>query len=267
MSAITATSSYALDSAWHAERDRLNSITQLYDPGTLEACRRIGVGAGWRCLDAGAGTGSVAEALSAIVGPAGTVTALDADTRFLEPLASEQLQVTRADLIADELPDAAYDLVHARLVLEHLTTRDAVLGKLVAATAPGGWLLIEDFDWATALMVDPPSSLHDKVAAAIRDVFTGHGYDSAYGRSLPRRLRAAGLIEVTTRAEAIQVWADGERGVPQWELLARQLAPAMLAQGRVSESELDAFARLWHDGDTVCFSPVMVSCWGRRPAG
>ena len=61
------------------------------------------------------------------------------------------------------------------------------------------------------------------------------------------------------------MWSDADRGVPQWELLARQLAPAMVARGRVSASELDAFARLWHDGDTICFSPVMVSCGGRRP--
>jgi hypothetical protein len=60
------------------------------------------------------------------------------------------------------------------------------------------------------------------------------------------------------------VHADPVRGVPQWELLVAQLGPALLAQGRIEQSELDAFTQLCHDGTTLFFAPVMVSCWGRR---
>jgi 2-polyprenyl-3-methyl-5-hydroxy-6-metoxy-1,4-benzoquinol methylase len=70
---------YALDSAWHVERDRLDSLTFLYDERTLTLCERLGLAAGWDCLDAGAGTGSLAVALAERVGPTGSVTALDAD--------------------------------------------------------------------------------------------------------------------------------------------------------------------------------------------
>src|SRR3954463_7125189 len=135
---------YALDPAWHAERDRLRSPTSLYAPGTLRLCEQLGVAAGWHCLDAGAGTGSLAAALAERVGPNGSVSALDADARFLAPLASDRLIVMEADLTAGNLPPGAFDLVHARLVLEHLPERDAVLASLVAAVRPGGWLLIED---------------------------------------------------------------------------------------------------------------------------
>lgn len=256
---------YALDSAWYAERERLNSLTRLYDPGSLDLCHRLGVSRGWRCLDVGAGTGSLAQSLAAIVAPTGTVTALDIDTRFLEPLATEHLQVIRANIATDHVPSGEFDLVHARLLLEHLPERDAVLHTLVDATSPGGWVLIEDFDWATALMVDPPSALHDKVATAIRTLFTGHGYSPTFGRTVPRRLQAAGLVDVMTHAQAIQVHADPEMGLPQWELLAEQFGPLLLTNGLVSEDELTAFHELWHDGDTICFSPLMVSSWGRRP--
>jgi hypothetical protein len=103
------------------------------------------------------------------------------------------------------------------------------------------------------------------VATAIQSVFTSHGYDAHFGRSLPRRLRAAGLTDVATHAQSIQVTADPDRGVPQWELLADQLAPALLGAGLVGQGDLDAFRNLWHDGDTVCFAPLMVSCWGQNP--
>src|SRR3954452_23571965 len=89
---------YALDPAWHAERDRLNSLTSLYDARTLRLCEQLGLAAGWHCLDARAGTASLAAALAERVGPAGSVTALDSDTRFLAPLESERLLVVEADL-------------------------------------------------------------------------------------------------------------------------------------------------------------------------
>src|SRR4051794_33633774 len=133
MTATNATAGYILDPAWHAERSRLESLTSLYDARTLRLCDELGVRSGWDCLDAGAGTGSLAVALAERVGPTGTVTALDADARFLEPLAADRLVVVEADLTAMQLPAASYDLVHARLVLEHLPERDAVLASLASA--------------------------------------------------------------------------------------------------------------------------------------
>src|SRR3954453_6477729 len=124
---------YALDPAWHAERDRLDSLTSLYDPRTLQLCERLGLAAGWHCLDAGAGTGSLATALAERVGPTGTVTALDSDVRFLAPLESERLTVVESDLTGANLPIDRFDLVLARLVLEHLPERDRVLAALAGA--------------------------------------------------------------------------------------------------------------------------------------
>src|SRR3954452_20684872 len=264
MTATTLPAGYALDSAWHAERDRLDSLTSPYDARTLERCERLGLSAGWECLDAGAATGSLAAALAERVGPAGRVTALDADTRFLAPLASERLTVVEADLTAGELPVGDFDLVHARLVLEHLPERDRVLAALAAAVRPGGWLLVEDLDWSTAMVVDPPSELHERVARACLTLFSAPAYDPYYGRRLPRRLAAAGLGDVGTHAESVQVRAHRERGVPQWELLADQLAPGLLAQGLVDQADLERFHALWHDGESVCFAPLLVSSWGRK---
>jgi SAM-dependent methyltransferase len=267
---IAAPEGYALDSNWHAERARLDSLTALYDPGTLAIVERLGLGPGWRCLDVGAGTGTLAQALAARVAPSGSVVAVDVNTRFLEPLAGPYLEPVSLDVTQQPLPASEFDLVHARLLLEHLPARDAVLASMIRATKPGGWVLIEDLDWVTAMVVDPPSEIHARVVGAIQSAFASHGYDAQYGRSLPRRLRAAGLDNVATHAQSMQVTAGREHGVPQWELLADQFAPALLARGLVSENDLAAFHQLWHDGDTICFAPLMVSCWGqvagRRPS-
>jgi ubiquinone/menaquinone biosynthesis C-methylase UbiE len=261
---VSAAAGYTLDPAWHAERERLNSITSLYDPQTMRCCERLGLAEGWRCADVGAGTGSVAQLLAERVGERGQVLAVDMDVRFLEPIQRPPLEVLRADLREDQLP-GDLDLVHARLVLEHLPEREAVLGKMVEAARPGGWVLVEDFDWSTAVAVDPPSELHDKVVRALRTFFSAHGYDAELGRKLPRLLQSAGLVDVAADSVAIQVQADRERGVPQWELLAEQLAPGMVAAGLLTQCDIDEFHALWHDGETVSFAPLMVSAWGRKP--
>jgi SAM-dependent methyltransferase len=264
-----ATGGYALDTDWHAERARLDSMTALFDPGTLAICDRLGLSPGWRCLDVGAGTGTLAQALAKRVAPSGAVVAVDLNTRFLEPLAGPHLEPVAVDVTNRALPRAEFDLVHSRLLLEHLPARGEVLANMIRAARPGGWVLVEDFDWSTALVIDPPSDVHSRVVRAVRSAFTRHGYDPHFGRSLPRRLRAAGLTDVTTRAESIQVEADPIHGVPQWELLADQLAPQLLAAGMVDQEDLDAFHRVLHDGHTVCFAPLMVSCWGQvtHPGG
>jgi SAM-dependent methyltransferase len=224
----------------------------------------LGLQAGWRCLDVGAGTGTVVDLLAERVGPTGFVLAVDVDTRFLDVLDRGNVGVQRVDVTAEPLPTASFDLVHARLLLEHLPQRDALLTRLAAAVRPGGWLLIEDFDWETAGMVEPPSALHTRVVDAVRTFLTSRGYDAHYGRRLPGLLRQRGLTDVSTHARSMQVHADPVRGIPPWELLVDQLTPALVAQGSLTEDEIAGFHRMWHDDIHDCFAPLMVSCWGRR---
>ena len=198
------------------------------------------------------------------VSPSGLVVAVDTDTRFLEPLADGVLRVEAADVTAG-LPAGPFDLIHARLLLEHLPQRLDVLRAMATVAAPGGWVLVEDFDWSSAVMVDPPTPLLSRVASACRAFMESRGYDPEFGRRLPRALSDAGLVDIGIHAQATPVRADPQRGVPQWELLVAQLRPALIAQELLEPSDVDDFTDLCHDGDTVFFAPIMVSSWGRRP--
>src|SRR5256885_10435551 len=108
----TAAHGYTLDPAWHAERERLNSITSLYDPHTLGCCDRLGISEGWRCLDVGAGTGSVAELLAERVGEDGRGLAVDLDVRFLQPPPRPPLEGLRA-AVPNQSPPGRLDPAHA----------------------------------------------------------------------------------------------------------------------------------------------------------
>src|SRR5437773_5494354 len=107
------------------ERQRLRALSDIYDPDTVRHLEDLGVGVGWRCLEVGAGEGSIARWLSARVGP-GSVVATDLDTRFLGFPASGNVEVLRHDVTADPCPGEPFDLIHARFVLCHLPGRQPV---------------------------------------------------------------------------------------------------------------------------------------------
>jgi ubiquinone/menaquinone biosynthesis C-methylase UbiE len=77
---------YVFDHSWKKERQRLASIERMLDPYTIQCLESFGVDASWRCLEVGAGGGSIAEWLCGKVGPHGRVVATDLQTKFLEAL-------------------------------------------------------------------------------------------------------------------------------------------------------------------------------------
>ncbi|MGZ4524963.1 MAG: class I SAM-dependent methyltransferase [Mycobacterium sp.] len=131
------------------ELTRLRLIEQFNDPSTFRHLDAIGVAEGWRCLEVGAGAGSVVRWLSQRVGPSGHVVAADLDVRFLGDIDTQNVLVRRCDITQDPLEPSSYDLVHARSVLTHLRDPVAVLRRMTAALRPGGWLTVEDTDNGT----------------------------------------------------------------------------------------------------------------------
>jgi 2-polyprenyl-3-methyl-5-hydroxy-6-metoxy-1,4-benzoquinol methylase len=128
-----------------AEKARLRIHERYFDPLSHEHLTRVGVADGWRCLDVGAGAGSVVNWLAERVGPSGSVVAADIDTRFLTDL-PDNVEVRRLNILTDDLEAGAFDLIHCRTVLAHLSEPRTALERMVKALAPGGWLVAIDGD-------------------------------------------------------------------------------------------------------------------------
>jgi SAM-dependent methyltransferase len=137
------TARYTFPNAWELAHRRLELLEAGHDPGSFRRAAALGVGPGWRCLDAGAGGGSFARWLA---DRTGDVLAVDIDVRLVEEIDAPGLEVRRHDLAHDELPRGEFDFVHTRLVLIHVPERDAVLRRLADALRPGGVLLVEEDD-------------------------------------------------------------------------------------------------------------------------
>jgi SAM-dependent methyltransferase len=260
-----ATSTYILDPAWERERERLEKLTMLYQPETERFIDALGICPGWRCLEVGGGTGGTAAWLCSRVAPDGKVVATDLDTRFLDELDHECLEVLRHDIVNDEIPVGGYDLIHARLLLEHLPARREVVARLAAALKPGGWLVAEDFDFATWGTFDPPAPLHVRVKDAVMALMSAAGHDPETGTKLPGMMIAAGL-EAVEAAGHNRVITTGTPGLDSLALMLEQFREMLLGMNLLSSEDIDeAIADIRGPANRWGGSPLMVTAWGRRP--
>ncbi len=95
------------------ERERLGLLERLRDPFSQRHLAALGIREGWRCLEVGAGHGSVARWLAEQVGPQGRVVATDINPRFLAEMELPNVEVLQHDIRADPLEPSTYDLAHS----------------------------------------------------------------------------------------------------------------------------------------------------------
>ena len=244
------------------ERARLRLLEEFHDPLTASQLDAIGVGEGWRCLDVGAGAGSVTRMLAHRVGRTGSVLAVDLDTSLLDELASDRIEVRRLDLLSDQLPQAAFDLVHARLLLMFVSPRLGALQRLVSAARPGGWVatIAPDF---TAVALSPTSLVWQRVWSQFLDAALAGGWDPGYGTRLCSDLRAAGLIDVHADYIA-RCYPGGSLPARLLSLTVERLRERMILLGADS-GEIDEARRLLEEPANTITSATTCMARGRRP--
>ncbi|WP_052428526.1 class I SAM-dependent methyltransferase [Actinopolyspora erythraea] len=228
----------------------LGALDRAFDRISIQRLLDSGVGPGWRCLDVGAGSGSLASWLARRVGRSGEVVATDVDLRGLRHVAGSNLRVLEHDITVDALSRGSYDLVHGRLLLILLQRRRELLEPLVRALKPGGVLLMEDFDVEGAGTVCAPSAaegeLFDRVLWSYLDAMSAAGADIHWGRHLYGELCRIGLRDVSSVGTA-EVWRGGSPGCELIQANFTQLRERMLAEGRVDPDELRRATELLGD--------------------
>ena len=256
---------------------RLVEQSEVYAAATEDGLRRAGVGAGMHVLDVGAGAGGVSLLVARLVGPGGSVTALD--------VAPEMLEVTKARAAMSGLPNVAvmqadlatfaaerrYDAVVGRLILIHLGDPVSALRRLAAAVRPGGLVAFSEYAMSIGGQ-RPPGKLFTATLDRVLETFRGAGRPIDLGLELPRLFRAAGLAE-----PASQVGAPlGEpRDAAIYQLLASTSATLLplserlgvVAPGEVDQATLEQrLAAEAASTDAVTVPPLLVTTWARVAA-
>ena len=189
----------------------------------------------------GAGAGSIADYLCRQVGPQGRVTAIDLDTRFVEEIDADNLDVLQADVTTIDLPRNTFDLVHCRALLMHLPTRHRVLDALVAALRPGGWLLVEEGD-SYPVSAAGSGLYSDVLEMVLVDGLTTAGVDWLFARQLPAHLQERGLRDVAAESDVVR-FEGGSALAELLTLTVRQAQGAGLT-GEATPDQIDAFCDL-----------------------
>jgi ubiquinone/menaquinone biosynthesis C-methylase UbiE len=262
---------YIFDNSAPQTSRRFDSLEQLYDVPTIRFLEATGITTGWHCLEVGGGSGSIANWLAQRVGPTGHVLVTDIDPRFLTRLdagAQSNLEIRQHDIGADPLPEQAFDLIHARLVLIHVPTPQQALKRMVAALKPDGWIVIEDFDPPLIDRSFPAkdatsTALLNKMLAALVQLRTARGSEFGWGRNLYRHLLDQGLADVGMEGH-LTIWRGASVGARLDRANFEQVRTEAVAAGLVTDQEVDAFLALLDDTDLALSSPVMMSAWGRR---
>jgi SAM-dependent methyltransferase len=235
--------------------ERSAALAALFDPTTFRHFEALGVGPGWRCWEVGAGGTTIVSWLAKRVGPTGKVLATDADPSWAASPSRPPVEVRVHDVSVDGPPGEGFDLVHARLVLAQVPDCARALRSMVEALRPGGRLLVGADEHG------PEQQLANRLREALRQLLADRGADLAYGRGLPRLLRAAGL----RRVEADAYFPVTSPACASLEASTiRQIRDELVREGLAGAYDIDRHLRNVASGAMDLAAPPMISAWGRR---
>jgi SAM-dependent methyltransferase len=205
----------------------------VYRRPLATALSRLGLGAGWRCVDVGAGGGDVSVALAEMVGRDGRIYSVDSDPLARDEVAdaaaahSQVIALTQAgeDLILPEQVDLAF----CRFLLLHVHDPAVVVRRMAGVVKPGAWVVAQEPITTAGRIAGNPLSMPD---ARHQDV----------GAILPALIRQSGL-------DVIDAWAEAPAGV----------GPGPVARYLEELTGVDP-------GDDPVVLPPLVTVIGRRPA-
>ena len=250
------------------EKTRLQLLQQSLDSLTIRRLEKLGVQPGWHCLEVGAGVGSIAHWLAERVGREGRIVATDIDTRFLDNTDEPNLEIRHHNILVDDVEQGSYDLAHSRAVLMHLADPDLAVSNMATAVRPGGWLLLEEFDWLSFGAIDTTNptfqTFNQKMETLAKTLQNFHILDLYLGRHLRRLLEQVGFREIGNAG--ITGISRGGDVSTHFLLMTLQVAgPPLVSAGVLTELDITLLQRPLTDPSFYYIDVVNFGVWGKLP--
>jgi SAM-dependent methyltransferase len=258
------------------EYARLRAQSRVWEPATGRLFDQVALAPGATCLDAGCGPGETMRLMAQRVGTSGHVTGVDVDASLgaqavamLREAGHRQCAFESIDLTTSEpVPGGPFDLVFARLLLYHLPQRVMVLKRLWDAVAPGGHLIVQDYDIRSAGVLPSLASL-DECLRVVVGAFAAAGCDVHVGARLPQLFTQAriGAPDGTDVAGRIEPLADAQA---MFAAVLRSVLPVAISHGITTEQRGSAaLSAIAHDAqrfpDQPALWPLLIGAWKRKP--
>lgn len=179
---------------------RLGLQHRAWQPCTFAAWQAAGIGAGQTVLDVGCGPGYASADLAELVGPTGSVCAIDKSDKFLNALNAERVRrgldnitVYQADLDTGDFPAVAANAAWCRWVFAFLQRPREVLAHVAKSLRPAGVIVIHEyFDYGTWRTAPRCRELEEFVSTVMAS-WRAAGGEPDIALSLPRWLEELGF--------------------------------------------------------------------------
>jgi SAM-dependent methyltransferase len=230
-----------------------------------------GVAEGAAIADVGCGPGAVSVVLARLVGPAGSVWAVDRDPDVVEAARMtagmagvENVTFGVGDADETGIPPGSADVVMIRHVLAHNGSREqAIVDHAATLVRPGGVVYLVDIDYPAIRLRPEDNDLTD-INARYGQWHAQRGNDLSVGLRLGELLAAAGLVDVEHRGRYQIFSVPAGFRPPSWAAQAA-LMEASLATPEDIERWDAAFGRLdQQERRPTQFVPQFFAM-GRRP--
>lgn len=195
----------------------------MNNPGnipTLKFLINAGVKHGMRVLDIGCGPGVLSRDIARLVGPEGSVLAIDNNAQSLEQARAVAPAPNDAPIVYEEVDLASdlpswepFDVIVGRRVLMYLPDAGETLGRLVPLLRPDGHMIFHEHSAAGMPVAAEPIPLHKQMHDWMWATIEAEGGKTSMGLDLPHLYRQAGLSIEKYQGDAIMLDPTDEKGV------------------------------------------------------
>jgi ubiquinone/menaquinone biosynthesis C-methylase UbiE len=246
----------------------ISLMDRVQDAPDVRAARvdlltRLGIGPGDTVLDLGCGTGDHSREVAALVAPAGRVVGVDFSTSMIgeatrrQAASSAPASFQQGD--AQQLPfeTDTFDACRTERMLCHVPDCEAALREMVRVVRPGGRVGVIDVDCAGTYIDNSDRVITGAFVSTMTDVIN----NPWIGRTLRRRMREIGLVDIDVQPRVIEVsYGTIEPMIAMHAVLMRETGLAAEAV-EAWQRELE-YANL---SGTFFMAMTMFSAVGRKP--
>jgi len=252
---------------------RLLVLHNVYAPAGRRLLVQAGIRRGMKVADFGCGVGAVTRMMAEMVGSSGSVMGIDSSeaqveqaTDFCRSAGLTNVEFRVADACNTGLPRESFDMVYCRFLLLHLPDPAACLREMRDVLKPGGTLVIEDGDLASASSV-PPTALN-----AFADLFTRLGPTRGLNYSLANNLfhmvRDAGFTDA--QIEIHQPAGCSDENGTLLTMSVAEAGRAFINAGLITPAQLEStirdMAHAANNPEVLALAPRMSMVWARKAA-
>jgi ubiquinone/menaquinone biosynthesis C-methylase UbiE len=226
-----------IDPDRHAAYDQILG----YHPALEPIIRPLELRPGLRVLDVGSGPAHTTMELARRVAPSGTVMGIDINAEFIARSSTRAretnlpLKFTHSGFPPLPFPDASFDRVFCKNVLEYVDSAADTVVEMARVAAPDGIVVAADSDWDLLVLETGAHNRerNERVLAASKSIAIK---EPRIGRMLHGLFRAANLTDLK-----VEIFAGADTAGRSLPMLKASFARYARDSGQISEGEIAAW--------------------------